>query len=82
MSDKECLVEVCKSGNSNCSLKAAVSQRRRSLGKKPVADEVLMVNTPSSLEAHALPPFYRPTAVRVFPLSLAYSKGERPPSEV
>jgi hypothetical protein len=27
-------------------------------------------------------PFYRPTAIRVFPLFLTYSKGVSPPSEV
>ena len=52
MSYKECLVEIDRSGNSNCSLEAALLQRRRSLGEKPVAEEVLLVNTPSSLVSH------------------------------
>ena len=52
MSHKECLVEIYSSGNFNRSLEAALLQRRRSLGEKPVAEEVLLINTPSSLVAH------------------------------
>ena len=52
MSHKECLVEISVSGNSNCSLEAALMQCRKSLREKPVAEEVLLVNTPSSLVPH------------------------------
>jgi len=52
LSHKESLVEIDSSVNSNCSLEASLLQRRRSLGEKPVAEEVLLVNTPSSLVPH------------------------------
>lgn len=52
-------------------------------GDELYADEIIaLVDIDFRDSMCALPLFYRPTAVRVFPLSLAYSKGERPPSEV
>ena len=52
MSHKECLAEIYKSGNSNCALEAAVVHLRESLEEKSVAEEVFLVNTPSSLVSH------------------------------
>jgi len=50
--DKERLAEIIESGNSNSSLESTLMQRHRSAGEKQVAEEVLLVNTPSSLVPH------------------------------
>lgn len=52
MSHKEFFLENNDSGNSNSSLEAAMMQRHRSSIEKPIAQEVLLVNTPPSLVPH------------------------------
>jgi len=46
------LVEIDYSGNSNSSLEDTLIQRYRSEGDKQLAEDVLLVNTPSSLVPH------------------------------
>lgn len=52
MSHKECLVEINGSGSSDSSLEAVLIRRYGSPGKKRLADEILLVNTPSSIVPH------------------------------
>jgi anaerobic magnesium-protoporphyrin IX monomethyl ester cyclase len=51
--DKGHLVEIGGSGNSNSSLDATLMQRHRSAEGKQLTEEILLVNTPSSLAPHA-----------------------------
>jgi anaerobic magnesium-protoporphyrin IX monomethyl ester cyclase len=50
--DKGYLVEIGESRNSNSSLETTLTQRHGSAGEKQLAQEVLLVNTPSSSVPH------------------------------